>query len=90
MILPQQIKIAPNIIYQELDDEVVLLNLSNEHYYGLDEVGVRLWKLTEQGASIPTIVQTLLQEYDVSTEQLEQDLHLLIQNLEAEGLISIE
>ena len=43
--LPTQVEISPEALFQELDGETVLLNLQSERYYGLDDVGTRMWQL---------------------------------------------
>lgn len=37
--LPKQITIAHEVLFQELDNESVMLNLRDDAYYRLDEVG---------------------------------------------------
>ena len=40
LTLIHQIEIAPDVLVQELNGELVLLNLANEEYFGLDDVAV--------------------------------------------------
>ncbi len=52
----------------------ILLDLSRERYYGLDEVGTRVWALLEEGAQVRAIVACLGEEYDAPRERLEADV----------------
>lgn len=40
--LPTRVEISPEVLFQELQGEAVLLNLTSERYYGLDDVGMRM------------------------------------------------
>jgi hypothetical protein len=77
-----------DVLVQELEGEAVLLNLANELYYGLDEVGYRMYTLITSADSLQSAYKTLLQEYDVAPEQLEQDFDRLVEELIASGLIA--
>ena len=59
------ITISKDVLAQELDGETVLLDLSGERFFGLDEVSTRIWQLLGEGADEAAIVDRLLEEYDV-------------------------
>ena len=83
-----QTYIAPgHVMVRELDGEAVLLDLNEEIYFGLDEVGTRLWTILSTSASVETALDTLEAEYDVSREVLENDVASLIRELVARGLL---
>ena len=74
---------------QDLAGESVLLNLETEEYFGLDEVGTRIWQTLAEKDSIQTALDSLLAEYDVEPEQLQQDVETLIKELLAHGLVEV-
>jgi hypothetical protein len=74
---------------RELDGESVLLNLDNGRYYGLDEVGTRLYELLTSSASVEAALAAALDEYEVGEETLRGDLQTLIARLVDEGLLEI-
>ena len=74
-------------MFRELDGEAVLLNLQNEMYYGLDEVGTRMWTLLTTSDSVQAAMDTMLEEFDVTRETLEQDLGKMIKELQEHGLL---
>ena len=78
-----------HVMFRELDGEAVLLNLQNEMYYGLDEVGTRMWTLLTTCESVQAAMDKLLEEFDVAAETLEQDLAKMIKELQANGLLEI-
>jgi hypothetical protein len=87
--LPTQVEISPEALFQELEGETVLLNLQSERYYGLDDVGTRMWQLLAENGDVGAAFTQLLQEYDVDAVQLEADLAGLIGRLAEAGLLSI-
>ena len=84
------VRITPDVLHQELGGETVLLNLANESYFGLDEVGTRVWQVLEETQSVKAVLTRLLGEYDVSAEQLSADVEKLIAQLLDAGLVSFE
>ena len=67
----------------------MILNLENERYYGLDDVGTRFLSVLTTSETIEAAYETLVKEYDVESEVLRQDLIELIENLSKQGLISV-
>ena len=90
MNLNQTITLSPDVISQEVSGETVLLDLESENYFGLDEVGTRIWQLIKETDDLNTIYTTLLDEYDVSPEHLLQDLNALLSEVEQLGLITLK
>ena len=84
-----KVTIEPDILFQELDNELVLLNLVNEQYFGLDPIGSRMWQLLEQHKQTSLVVKQICLEYDVNEEQASQDLNNLVTKLADAKLIRI-
>ncbi|MBE2262958.1 MAG: PqqD family protein [Burkholderiaceae bacterium] len=80
---------SPDVLHQELGGETVLLNLVDEHYFGLDPVGSRIWQLLGETGQAEAIVGQLLQEYDVDEQQLRGDVERLVQELLGAGLVQL-
>jgi hypothetical protein len=90
MNLNQSIALSPQVISQELSGETVILDLESECYFGLDTVGTRIWQLIQQGDSVLSIYNTLLDEYEVEAAQLQADLEALLADACARGLITMQ
>lgn len=84
------LRIADNVVFRNLADESVLLNLDTGTYFGLDAVGARLWNLVAEQVSIASITETLLAEYDVDAPRLQRDIATLIDQLLAKGLLTTD
>lgn len=90
MNLNQAISLSPDVISQEVSGETVLLDLASENYFGLDEVGTRVWQLIRETGDLQAVYSTLLQEYEVSEQQLQQDLQALLTEIADQGLATLE
>ena len=83
-------KISEEVLSQEVNGETVLLDLEGESYFGLNEVGTRIWQLLQSTPTVVETLDTLSDEYDVRREQLETDVSDLLVRLADAGLISLQ
>jgi hypothetical protein len=88
--LAAKISIPDQVTYSEVANEMVLLNLDTGKYFGLDEVGARMYALLAEHKSLRQAYQTLLDEYEVDPDRLEQDLIVLVDDLVERGLVTIQ
>lgn len=79
---------AEEVVAKMVGDELVLLDYEREVYYGLDPIGARIWELLPTGA-LGEIIDTLLDEYDVTREELSADVEALMTELETSRLVKI-
>ena len=89
MNLNQNVILSPEVISQEVSGETVLLDLDSENYFGLDEVGTRIWQLLQETGQLQVVYDTLLAEYAVAPAQLLQDLEKLLSEIQAAGLVRL-
>ena len=82
-----QLQIADGVLFQTVADEAVLLNINDNHYYGLDDVATRMWQLLVEHGEAEAVIQQLLEEYDIDAATLRQDFTALIAEMEQRGLI---
>ncbi len=87
--LSRKITISPDILFQDIAGETILLNLANEQYFGLDDVSTRMWELLKECDNIEAVVDQLLTEYDVDQDLLRKDLAELIDKLIEAELVSV-
>jgi len=87
--MKRSIKIQPDVLSQTVDNEVVLLDLKHELYFGLNEVGARLWQLALDGHDLEEIYSIIGNEYEVEADTLKQDLDQLIAELEKTDLVRV-
>lgn len=83
------ISIPSHIKYALNHGEVILFDIKAGSYYGLDELGTEVFIKLANENTVGEIIQLLLREYEVSESRLGEDLENLVQDLLAEGLITI-
>lgn len=89
-ILPKKIKISENVLFQEIDNEYVLLNMRTELYFGLNDIGAKVWQIISQEGTTDTLIEKIMADYEVSADTLKADISELLNELSNEQLISIE
>lgn len=87
--LPKRVVPADEVLYQELSGECVLLNMANEKYYGLDDVGAKMWQVLTEDGDTATVLAKLQVYYAADAATLENDLAVLIDKLHIEGLVHV-
>lgn len=78
---------SPQALESAVGDEVVLLHLGNDTYYGLDPVGARIWTLLKERAALPAIRDRLAAEYAVGPETVEADMRRFLGELLDHGIV---
>jgi len=72
-----------------LSGESAILNLKAGVYYGLNEVGTKIWKLIHEPKKVYEIQDAILAEYEVEPDRCEVDILALLQKLIEHGLIEV-
>jgi len=85
--LPENVHIGDSVLYQTLQDEVVLLNMENQQYYGLNDTGARMWKLLMEFKNLEKVSERLGSSYDVDPTLLRADFERLVSELLQRGLL---
>lgn len=89
LLLTQRVIVPPSVLFRTVDDESVLLNLDSEIYFGLDDVGTRMWTALTSTASVGEAYEQLLAVYDVAADELQHDLEALVAQLVEQGLLAV-
>jgi len=89
LTLDSVLRIPAHVMFAVVEGDAVLLDTQTNKYYALDEAGARFWGLLDEGKSLREGCQVLLDEYEVETEQLEQDILELLDRLVSNGLVEV-
>jgi len=87
--LESRVRLSSEVLFQELQGEAVLLNLSTGVYLGLDATGTRIWQLMEADGSLRKVLDAMLAEYNVSEELCAADLLKLVAKMQENGLLEV-
>ena len=85
--LDSQVRIKDDVLFQELQGEAVLLNLNTGVYFGLDQIGTRIWQLLQDDGALSRVMEVVLEEYDVPPDILAQDLVELVRQMKQQDLL---
>jgi hypothetical protein len=85
----KRVEVPEGVLVRELQGESVLLNLDSESYFGLDDVGTRMWSALTTAGSVEAAFETLLGEYEVEPGQLRADLSAFVETLAGAGLVRV-
>ena len=83
------IAINPKHLVAELDGDLVIMSIETGTYYGLDAVGACVWKLVEQPRTFASVVEGVVERFEVGPEVAEQDLTAFLREMHAEGIVAI-
>lgn len=73
----------------ELGDEIVMMNLENGNFIGLNEVGSAIMKLIDRPISVSEIISELLKEYAIDQATCETDVLEYITVLTEKNILNI-
>lgn len=79
--------VPDHVLMRELEGEGILLDLETETYFGLDEVGTRMWAELVANPSVEEACRVLQEEFDVEPSVLRRDLERLVAELVETGLL---
>lgn len=85
----QRVSIPDSVMFRELEGESVILDLDSDSYFGLDQIGTKMWQAVTEADSIQVAYDVLLEEYEVEADTLRADLSELLDTLLARGLIEV-
>jgi len=77
----------PDIVSRKIADEYILVPIRQnvgdlESIYTLNEVAARIWELIDGKKKVKEIKDKIMEEFEVTPEEIEKDLTELLQKLE--------
>jgi hypothetical protein len=72
---------------QSLFGEAVLLDVASGVYFGLNEVGTRIWTLLGEGLTVDAAIAALGEEFEAEPEAIAVDVATFVRALEQRGLV---
>jgi hypothetical protein len=76
-----------SIVFTDIENEGVILNLKNNSFYSLNETATRIWKLLRGRKTVRQIVEEFMQEYECEKNKALQSIKRQIQEFLASNLI---
>lgn len=76
-----------DVMSAEVDNEMVMMRLESNGYFGLDDIGRRIWELLGEPRPVADICAELRAEYEVGEEECERDVLRYLRELNEHGLL---
>ena len=73
----------------DLNGDIVMMDLEKGKYFSLNSVGSRIWELMDKPVEIKEIIDSLLEEYDISRNECEENVLEFLGKLDEANIISV-
>lgn len=80
---------SPEQLSSSIGGETVILGLQAGRYYGVGDVGARVWQLVQEPHRVSEIRNAIVAEYAVQPQVCESDLLALLDRMAAARLIEV-
>lgn len=74
-------------VSSEIDGETVLMSIEKGKYYGMNDIGSRIWKLLAEPITFQDLHDTLVKEFEGDSEQIRIDTLHFLEGLKKEDLV---
>lgn len=81
---------GPEILWQRMGDEVVLIHLGTNRIFELNVTAGRLWELLARGHSVEEAVGVLSEEFDADRSRVEEEVTSLAALFRREGFLGAD
>lgn len=75
------------VIFSEMDGELVMMDLEKNSYFGLNTVGKEIWELLSEANTINGLCDTLMQKYNVTQEHCRVDVENIVAKMVEVGIV---
>jgi hypothetical protein len=78
------------MVASKIDNEIVMMSIENGEYYGLDEVGSRIWELIAKPIVVEELIIALLDEFEVERQDCEKETFEFLEELNSKNLLTMD
>ena len=82
-----RVRVSEDAVARRVGDQVVLVHLRTNRIYELNRTGARLWELLQGDADLEQARDQMLLEFDVTEDELRDNLEEVVDELVAMGLL---
>ncbi|MCK6580853.1 MAG: PqqD family peptide modification chaperone [Anaerolineae bacterium] len=87
MTLQTVVQRSPDLLFTEVNGDLVMLSIRTNQYYGTHAVGGRIWALIEQPTPIQVVCDALLREFEVDAATCQAETLAFLNRLAQESLL---
>jgi hypothetical protein len=79
-----------DFIATDMDGDIVMMSVEKGKYYNLGKTGGVIWKIIAEPVSVETVVNKLLEKYEVTRKQCEAQTLSFLNEMDREELIEVQ
>ncbi len=83
------VRIAPDVLASEIDNEAVILGVTSGKYFGLDETGTEIWNNIQNPIRISDLLVRLWELYEGNRDEIRKETLSFLSELLERNLIEI-
>ena len=84
---PKTYRLKPDVVFQPMDDDAIIVSLNSEEIYKLNQTGTQIVKLIEEQKSVPEIIDALKKIFKIDVIDLTTEVMQLLNELQKANLI---
>ena len=81
------LQIPSPVLVRKVHDEMVLLDMASDEYFGLNAVGVCVVEAIQAGADLSGAIAAVVAAFDADEAQIDTDVRALVDDLVSSGLL---
>jgi hypothetical protein len=78
-----------DVLDVDMDGELVMMNIEQGRYFGLNQTGTRIWTLLAKPVVISDLCDKLMAEFNVDQKQCEKEVVAYLEKLLTRGLLQV-
>jgi hypothetical protein len=83
---PQRLR-REGVLWQEVADQVVVLDAGRSHYLAVNATGAALWQALADGCTTDQLAEILVERYGIEKDQADADVNRFVADLDSRGLL---
>lgn len=80
---------CPSIVAVEIDGEIVMMNIQQARYFGLDQVGSDIWRHIEPPCSFGELINRLAADYDADVATIAADVQVFLHRMVVQDAVRL-
>lgn len=74
-------------VFNEVDGELVMMNIETGEYVSMNPTGKVIWDLLEEEKPLQTVLDSLMDVFDVDSDTVQQDVIPFIEQLKEKEIL---
>ena len=80
---------SDRLIGNRVDNELVMIDLNSDNYYGLDPIATNIWEQITGPTRVSDLCDKLLEKYAVEKDQCQQDVLIFLEQMSEKGILNV-